>query len=965
MNTIATLAINIVGNIKGLTDALDGAQGALERASSSMRKAGTTLTAGVTLPLVGVGAMAFKSAADFEQSLNVMAQVSGATEEQMASLQAQALQLGAETSFSAGEAAAAMLELAKAGLDAEQVGQSIGGVLNLAAAGNLELAQAAEIAANAVNAFGLEASDSNSVANLLAATANASSVEVTDLAYSMQMASAVFASNSQSVETLNTALGILGNNGLKGSDAGTSLKTMMMSLAAPTDKAAATMQSLGVSIYDAEGNMRQLPAIMADLQAALYGTSTVTLTTSNRTAEQTERMEYLGGVIERTQRKLADYQSGLAGVAQSESDKVVAVDRLNRELAAAQAEYAGLAGIQDSVSTVTREMTEETRNQALATIFGSDAIRAANILLKEGETGWNDMAAALGNETAAADVANARMKGLGGAMEYLKGSIESVMIGAALPFTETLADMIRRGADLISRISELSPEMQRWGAIVGVAAAAAGPLLIAISYMASGLAALLSPVGLVVAAVAALGVAWATNFLGIRDLTAQAWDYIQPALSQLWAWLGTTLPVALATLQAWFSTAWNAITAALSAAWSTLQPILAAALESFQNALPGALLAMQTGFSTAWEVAGTAVTTAWGLMQPGITAIQEAFANLPTSLTTVQSSFSTVTTALQTAWETLSALLEPGIGRVRDAFGTLSESLGGLGPAFSEMGTALSGLWEAAQPVLDALGALIAAVFGIASVTLVNGFAASIEAIGPIVETVVDQITVFINTLSGVLAGATALVRAVIDGDWSAAWEAGESIVETFKDAIDDTLENLLEIAGTIFSGLFDVVVNTLEDLGLDVDTKMSQLLSLWESIWTALGEAVQPVIDAVESVKGAIETFVGWITSVRIPNPFEGWSFPSIPEWMGGGGGNQLGTSYWKGGLTMVGEDGPEPVWLPRGAQIMNHNDFRRALLDGAGGGPQVQVGPVYVQTDLDAYQIGMMARDALRRGY
>ena len=289
------------------------------------------------------------------------------------------------------------------------------------------------------------------------------------------MASAVFASNGQSIEDLTTAMALLGNNAMKGSDAGTSLKTMLMRLTAPTDEAAAAMSGLGINVYDAQGNMRDLPAIMADLQQAMYGTNEVSVTTSNLTAEQSERMEYLRGIIAKTQRKLADYASGLAGVAQSENDKVVATDRLNRELAAAQAEFSALAGVGGTTTTMLKTLTEEERNAALATIFGADAIRAVNILLSEGETGWTEMAAAVGKEGAAAEVAGARMQGFGGAMEYLKGSIDSFLISTALPFLDNLSGIVRTAADAITSLGGL-PEPVRNAAL------AFGAVLAAVSY---------------------------------------------------------------------------------------------------------------------------------------------------------------------------------------------------------------------------------------------------------------------------------------------------------------------------------------------------------------------------------------------------------------------------------------------------------------------------------------------------
>jgi len=143
----------------------DQAQKSVQGLAAQMAGVGKTLSLAVSAPLLGVAGAALKSAGDFEQAMNQMEVVSGATKTQMEGMQAAALRLGAETSFSAGEAAQGMLELAKAGLSTEQTMQAIDGVLDLAAAGNLELAQAAEIAANAVNAFKLPADQTSTVSD--------------------------------------------------------------------------------------------------------------------------------------------------------------------------------------------------------------------------------------------------------------------------------------------------------------------------------------------------------------------------------------------------------------------------------------------------------------------------------------------------------------------------------------------------------------------------------------------------------------------------------------------------------------------------------------------------------------------------------------------------------------------------------------------------------------------------------
>ncbi len=159
--------------------------------------AGAMISAGVTMPLLGAAKAAISSAMDFETNMNLLQATSGATAKQMGTLQDKAIALGNDMTLpgtSASDAAAAMLELSKAGLSVKDTMGASKGVLQLSAAANIDNARAAEIAANALNSFGLSGDKAMMVADQLAATANSSSVEVTDVADSFKMASAVFAS---------------------------------------------------------------------------------------------------------------------------------------------------------------------------------------------------------------------------------------------------------------------------------------------------------------------------------------------------------------------------------------------------------------------------------------------------------------------------------------------------------------------------------------------------------------------------------------------------------------------------------------------------------------------------------------------------------------------------------------------------------------------------------------------------
>ena len=457
------------------------------------------MSAAVTLPLAGIATVALKSAGDFESSMNVLQSVSGATAGDMQALTEQALRLGAETSFSAGEAADAMLELGKAGMGTKDIMGAMPGVLSLAAAGNLDVGAAAEIAANAINTFGLDATEAASVSNMLAAAANASSADVTDLAMGFKMAGSIFASNNQSMSDLTASMSLLANAGIAGSDAGTSLKTMLMRLAAPTDDAAMAMSSLGLNVYNSDGSMRDFEAIVGDL------------------------------------------------------------------------------------ATSTAGLTDSQRNMALTTIFGADAIRAATILADAGADGFASMEAAVTKAGAAEEAAAARMKGLNGAMDYLQGSIDSVLITVGTPFLTMLGDMARYIADLITSFTALPAPVQNAALAFAGVLAAAGPVMLAVSGIGTALAFLLSPIGLVVAGVALLAAAWAMNFGGIQEQTAAAWAAIQPTLQMLVDVFQASLPGAIATGTA----AFTGLLAQLSMIGATLQAFFAPAIERVQTAFMG------------------------------------------------------------------------------------------------------------------------------------------------------------------------------------------------------------------------------------------------------------------------------------------------------------------------------------------------------------------------------------------
>lgn len=233
------------------------------------------VAAGVAGLAAGLG-VAVNAAAGFEQTMSGVKAVSGATADQMAQLSGLALQLGKDTVFSAADAGRGLEELVKSGVSVQDImGGAAKATLNLATAGGVDLVNAAQIASNALNSFNLTGQDMAHVSDVIAGAANASAIDVNQFGQAMAQSSAVAATVGVSFDDLSVAIAEMGNAGIKGQDAGTSLKTMLLDLTPNTKQAAAEMKALGIvtadganRFFDAEGHAKGLADISQVLQDA-------------------------------------------------------------------------------------------------------------------------------------------------------------------------------------------------------------------------------------------------------------------------------------------------------------------------------------------------------------------------------------------------------------------------------------------------------------------------------------------------------------------------------------------------------------------------------------------------------------------------------------------------------------------------------------------------------------------------
>ena len=263
--------VNAGGRFADTADKMEKTGGKIKSVSSAIGSVGSKLTTSVTIPLVAMGAAAATVGIQFEKQMSRVGAVAGATGSELEAMTEQAKELGASTAFSASEAAQGMENLASAGFDASQIMATMPGVLDLAAVSGGDVALASEAAATAINAFGLEASDSAHIADVFARAAADTNAEVGDMAEAMKYAAPMANTLGLSIEDTAAAIGIMSDAGIKGSQAGTTLRGAFTRLAKPTKQASDAMAELGFNAFDANGKVKPMSQIMTELAGSMQG----------------------------------------------------------------------------------------------------------------------------------------------------------------------------------------------------------------------------------------------------------------------------------------------------------------------------------------------------------------------------------------------------------------------------------------------------------------------------------------------------------------------------------------------------------------------------------------------------------------------------------------------------------------------------------------------------------------------
>lgn len=366
-----------------------GTMGASVAAAAGRSEKSLKAVRNISLGLVAVFAAAVYASSKFETAMSGVKAATGAAGKELNQLRQAAIEAGSSTQYSATQAAGAETELAKAGVSTSDVlGGALKGTLNLAAAGQLDVADSAVVAAKAMNAFGLQGADVGHIADVIAAAAGKSATDVHGMSLAFAQSALMAHQTGLSLEQTAGSLALFAQNGLVGSDAGTSLKTMLMRLTPQSAEAADMMNKLGFSAYDSSGNFVGLTETAARMKASFS------------------------------------------------------------------------------------KLTPEARNAAFATIFGSDATRAATIVYKSGAAGIDTWTKAANDSGYASRYAATQADNLSGDLHKLKSALETALIQSGSAANGVLRGMAKTLTDVVRWYNALPPGVQKsvtvMGGLVGV-----------------------------------------------------------------------------------------------------------------------------------------------------------------------------------------------------------------------------------------------------------------------------------------------------------------------------------------------------------------------------------------------------------------------------------------------------------------------------------------------------------------
>lgn len=663
----------------------------------------------VTGVVTGLGTAAVKTAADFDSAMSKVAAVSGATGKDFDDLRSKAREMGAKTKFSATEAAEAMNYMAMAGWKTGDMLGGIEGVMNLAAASGEDLATTSDIVTDSLTAFGLKAEDSGHFADVLAAASANANTNVSMMGETFKYCAPVAGALGFSVEDTAEAIGLMGNAGIKASQAGTSLRSIMTNLTGDVKLSGAAIGDVTIATTNADGSMRSLSAILADCRVAFGGMTE---------AEKANNAEALVG-----KNAMSGFLA-LMNAAPEDINKVSGAVNNCKDAAKNMADT-----MQDNLEgqmTILKSQLQE-----LAISFGDLLMPAVRSIV----AGLQGMV----------NVLNAMPDGVKRVIMII-----ALLVAALGPVLILIGKTISAVGTIMTWIPKLA------GAINTVKGAFAA---LSATMMAN-------PIAIVIVAIAALVAAfiylWNTNeefrqfwirlWNEIKEVAVQVWTAVSQFLVSAWNGIRNTAVAVWNGIKDFFSGLWNGIRTLFTTVVTAISTFLAGAWNGIRATIMAVWNAVAAFFTSVWNGIKTVTTTVVTAIR---TFLQSAWNGIKTLITTVMNAIRTV---VSTVWNGIRTVITTVMNGIRGVISsvwngirnTISSIVNGIK---STVSGAFNAMWNGIRSTIsgiyntirDGLGNAVNYITSLASAgwrwgaDIINGIVNGIRScIGAVANAVTD-----------------------------------------------------------------------------------------------------------------------------------------------------------------------------------------------------------------------------------
>ena len=673
----------------------------------------------VTLGVVGLGTAAVKTAADFDSAMSKVAAVSGATGSDLEALRDKAREMGEKTKFSASEAAEAMNYMAMAGWKTEDMLSGIEGVMNLAAASGEDLATTSDIVTDALTAFGLTAADSGHFADILAAASSNANTNVSMMGETFKYCAPIAGALGFSAEDTAEAIGLMANAGIKGSQAGTALRTIMNNLSGDVTICGSAIGEVTVATTNADGSMRDLSDILADCRTAFSG---LTESEKAQAAESLVGKNAMSGFLALMNAGEGDINKLSSAIDNCDGCAADMAETMNDNLA--------------GQLQILKSQLEE-----LAISFGELLMPVIRTIV-----GWIqkfvDWLNSMDEGTRKVIVTIALVAAAIGPVLIIVGKVISA-VGTIMTLVPKLAGVINAAKGVFAAFN---------------AVCAANPYVLIIAA--------------IVALVAAFIYLW-NNCEEFRQFWIDLWESIKEIAIAVWEALKAFFKAAWEAIKTTAETVWNAIKDFFTGLWEGIKNIFTTVVNAISTFLTNAWNAIKNTVTTVWNAIKTFFTTVWNGIKNIVTTVVTAISTfLTTAWNAIKNTITTVLnvikTVVTTVWNGIKSVITTIVNGIKNtvttAWNNIKNTVVSVGNAIK---SAVTNLWNnVTSAVKNAMSNVFNAVktgfsnvknhiTGLASqafnwgkdliMGIVNGIKSCISAVGDAVKSVADKIKSFLH----------------------------------------------------------------------------------------------------------------------------------------------------------------------------------------------------------------------------